>query len=116
MAYLFASSAQERPPHVDSGFTWDDKVQHAFAYGTLALLTYQVAMAALSRRMARLPLMALVFAWVALYGLSDEWHQSFVAGRDASGWDLLADAVGGALVLAAIALRRAAPPARDSRR
>jgi len=33
-----------------------------------------------------------------LYGMSDEWHQSFVHGRDASGFDVLADAAGALLV------------------
>ena len=28
------------------------------------------------------------------YALSDEWHQSFVPGREASPWDALFDAVG----------------------
>ncbi len=34
-----------------------------------------------------------------VYALSDEWHQSYVPGRDASGTDLIADAAG---VLAAL--------------
>ncbi len=34
-----------------------------------------------------------------VYALTDEWHQSFVPGRDASSTDLVADAVG---VLAAL--------------
>lgn len=29
-----------------------------------------------------------------VYALSDEWHQSFVPGRVASEWDLLADGLG----------------------
>ena len=28
------------------------------------------------------------------YGVSDEWHQSFIPGRVASIWDALFDAVG----------------------
>ncbi len=31
----------------------------------------------------------------SLYGLSDEWHQSFVAGRESSALDWLADTLGG---------------------
>uniref|UniRef100_A0A7C5ZZU9 VanZ-like domain-containing protein n=1 Tax=Thermus tengchongensis TaxID=1214928 RepID=A0A7C5ZZU9_9DEIN len=34
------------------------------------------------------------FLLAALYGALDEWHQSFVPGREAFGWDLLADALG----------------------
>ena len=33
--------------------------------------------------------------WVALYALSDEFHQSFVATRDASIIDVSIDSVGG---------------------
>ncbi|MFH1654224.1 MAG: VanZ family protein [Pseudomonadota bacterium] len=32
---------------------------------------------------------------VSLYGVSDEYHQSFVEGRDASFYDWIADAIGG---------------------
>jgi len=41
-----------------------------------------------------------IFLLVALFGLSDEWHQSFVPGRDASVSDWLADLAGAALGLA----------------
>lgn len=34
---------------------------------------------------------------VLLYGISDEFHQSFVPLRTASGWDVLSDTVGGFL-------------------
>ncbi|WP_234553521.1 VanZ family protein [Thermus caliditerrae] len=34
------------------------------------------------------------FLLAALYGALDEWHQSFVPGREAFGLDLLADALG----------------------
>jgi VanZ family protein len=37
-----------------------------------------------------------------LYAISDEFHQSFVPTREASGWDVLIDACGAALGLAAI--------------
>ena len=42
-----------------------------------------------------------VLGWVLVvsfvYGLSDEYHQSFVIGRDSSAADALADALGGLL-------------------
>ena len=39
-----------------------------------------------------------------LFGVSDEWHQSFVPNRDVSGYDLLAD-VSGSFVGALFVLR-----------
>lgn len=37
---------------------------------------------------------AMVLAGAVVYGLSDEWHQSFVSGRDPSLLDLVVDGVG----------------------
>ncbi len=47
----------------------------------------------------------------SLYGLSDEWHQSFVPGRDASLGDWLADTIGA--VLAATAIFRLSRPQQE---
>ena len=72
---------------------------HLTAYAILAiLLWWAIAPMALSvpRRFV-LALMGAVF-----YGLSDEWHQSFVPGRDASGFDLAIDALGACLGLGVV--------------
>ena len=45
--------------------------------------------------------MAAAVAVAVLYGVTDEYHQTFVEGRDASGLDLLADGLG-ALFAAAL--------------
>lgn len=44
---------------------------------------------------------ALAVSGAVAYGLSDEWHQSFVPGRDASVLDIMVDGIGacGGLVL-----------------
>jgi VanZ family protein len=41
----------------------------------------------------RFPFWGAVIVGIA-YAISDEWHQSFVPGRDASGWDVLFDSLG----------------------
>jgi VanZ family protein len=41
----------------------------------------------------------LSIAFCSLYGLSDEWHQSFVVGREADSADWLADTSGSVLVI-----------------
>ena len=64
-----------------------DKVAH------LVLYTIFGALLAWGARRAGTPV-----GWAAaaglLYGASDEWHQSFVPGRDSSTADWIADAVG----------------------
>jgi VanZ family protein len=79
------------------------KLAHAVEYGVLALLTanvFQSAAPGTSRR--KIALWAILFA--ALYGAGDEWHQSFIPGREARVTDVLIDAAGAAagLWLAAI--------------
>jgi len=46
--------------------------------------------------------MVLIVIFSTLYGMSDEWHQSFVPGRDASAWDVLADTLGALIVSLAL--------------
>ena len=73
-----------------------DKAAHA---GVWAVLAYCLRRALGPGRM-RTPL-AIVLA--IAYGAVDELHQSFTPGRELSGWDVVADAIGaclGALVAA----------------
>jgi VanZ like family len=74
-----------------SSFDWG----HFIAYFALGL-SYAYAFGA---RAARFPAKALVVLLCVLYGLTDEYHQSFVAGRTPDPSDLLHDAVGAALAM-----------------
>lgn len=76
-----------------------DKVEHVTAYFLLALSYFNVGSAG-GRRMGGAVAAA---AWLAVvaFGISDEWHQSFVPGRTADVLDVVADAVGGAVGIAA---------------
>jgi VanZ family protein len=91
MAALFTASSG---PGVDlpPGQHWD-KVLHAGAFGVLALLaTWALTAGRIRAATARVLLAACLIT--VLYGATDEYHQSFVPGRDASAYDLLADAWG----------------------
>lgn len=72
---------------------------HLTAYAVLAILLWW-AIAPLeisgSRRLA------LALAGAVSYGLSDEWHQSFVLGRDASAFDLAIDSIGACVGLGVV--------------
>ena len=109
-AVIFALSAQSRPlPFLPDEFLLHDKLLHALEYSVLgALLVVSLRLAGLRPRTA---LLLAVFLG-SLYGATDEIHQSFVPGRDASVLDWVADTLGVALGAAAataasVALRRA---------
>jgi VanZ family protein len=99
-ALIFVLSSMSTLPAPPGGFT--DKHAHFITYGVLAaLLVWAITDRTLSRTTWRVA--AAVVALAALYGASDEWHQSFVPGRDVSALDLAADTVGAAT--AAVVLR-----------
>ena len=75
-----------------------DKLLHGLIYGTLAAATlYAIP----GRVIREYPWRsgALVVLFCLLYGLSDEWHQSFILGRFPSGWDIAADTLGAVVVV-----------------
>jgi len=97
---IFWLSSQSHLP-VPLSFSGQDKIIHASAYAMMAWLFWQSFNHHPSVRPGMLAMAAVIFC--SLYGISDEWHQSFVAGRDASVWDWLADTLG-AIVLNGIQL------------
>lgn len=114
MAATFVISHQ---PKVAIPFDAPDYLAHGVSYAVLgALLTRALAGGRLPAMTWRLAAMATVMG--ALYGLSDEFHQSFIPGRFASLSDLVADTAGsaaGALAAAALgAWRRTRAPKHPS--
>ncbi len=70
-----------------------DKLLHAGIYGLLAATTlFGVGTESWLGRRQLSGLFVVLFCM--LYGISDEWHQSFVPGRTPSIWDLVADTIG----------------------
>lgn len=84
-----------------------DKAAHAAVWAVLAFCTGR---ALGGRRHAVL----LAIAIGVGYGAFDEIHQGFTPGRDPSGWDIVADAVGAVIGALAAAVRRGRLAARRS--
>jgi VanZ family protein len=87
-------------------FPGQDKLFHAIAYGLLAALFLAAGRLPASGYGRREVAISVLLA--SLYGISDEFHQSFISGRSSELLDWLAD-TGGALLAALLvaALSRA---------
>ena len=76
-----------------------DKLAHMIAYGVLE----GTVLFALSEHLKNTkPRIVMLFslAFCFLYGISDEFHQSFIPGRTTSVYDLAADCVGAVMACA----------------
>ncbi|MDQ6982409.1 MAG: VanZ family protein [Mariprofundus sp.] len=71
-----------------------DKLIHASAYAVMAWLFWHAGRGFIPT--ALLPVVTVLFC--SLFGFSDEWHQSFVDGRQADVYDWLADTLGALLL------------------
>jgi VanZ family protein len=103
MGMVFALSHMSHPPLPAVLWALPDKVLHAGEYLILGYLCAR-AFRGDTRRRAVLGVLT-----AALFGLTDEFHQSFIPGRDANLWDWAADGVGsavGVLLFCWIAARR----------
>jgi VanZ family protein len=85
-------AASSRPVVAGLGFQGGDKVAHFSVYGLLATLLCRTLPSGW-----RGALLALAIA--SLFGATDEWHQSFVPGREADVMDWLADTSGAGLAI-----------------
>lgn len=92
---LFSLSAQP-----DLGVPGDipesDRVAHLLAYGILGWL-WGRAVRVSRPGASTLAVLLSAVVFTGMYGVSDEWHQSYVPGRSADWLDGLADVCGGAL-------------------
>jgi len=91
---FYASSLSVR--NVGSNISCGDKIFHVAEYFPFGFLLARALLSANNKTSLKI-----LFFWVAMgsfvYGVSDEFHQSFVSNRDATFWDALADLFGGAL-------------------
>lgn len=75
-------------------FENQDKVHHLLAYMGMGLMSWRSF-----RHWIRSPIILAIasIAFCSLYGITDEWHQTFIPGRNASVLDWVADSVGAML-------------------
>ncbi len=100
MGLIFALSSRSklpRPPGLGPDLV--GIAGHFTVYAVLAaLLWWALPSRDLTRRTE------LAFVGAVAYGVSDEWHQSFVPGRDPALFDLGVDALGAATTLVVLRL------------
>jgi VanZ family protein len=95
LIFWLSDQSQLLVPYV---FGMQDKLIHAAAYAVMAFLFWQAWRGRLSLHL----LAVLTVIFCSLFGVTDEWHQSFVVGRDASVFDWLADTLGAFLLTMAL--------------
>lgn len=81
-------------------FSLQDKILHGGAYFIMAILAWRNFKHLLNRPIT-IALVSITFC--SLYGISDEWHQSFVVGRSSDVIDWLADTSGAGLAASLLA-------------
>ena len=99
---IFALSTMSEPPGARGG-EWRSQAGHLSFYAVLGWLMVRFAV---ERWQAapRVLIVACCWALAVLYGVSDEWHQSFVPGREPALLDVVFDAAGAAFGVAVLPL------------
>jgi VanZ family protein len=90
---IFLVSDMSQPPCIDFSFDFTDKILHFFAYfgyGTCLIAFYIVNFQKWSKK----SILIGIIIFGAIYGMSDEFHQYFVPGRECDFFDWLADFAG----------------------
>ncbi len=91
LLFIFVLSSMSIPVAKLKAFRHQDKLVHFIEYGVLGMLLVRGAFLSMERRRRNFWFCILV---AVLYGLSDEFHQSFVPYRTADWMDWVADSLG----------------------
>ncbi|TDI33987.1 MAG: hypothetical protein E2P03_04185 [Acidobacteria bacterium] len=93
---ILTLSHMSSPPSPPGAPDW---LLHGIEFGVLSLFLSRALAGGWSGRLSRRGVILTMLLGM-LYGAGDEWHQSFIAGRDASARDVVADGAGTLLGLA----------------
>jgi VanZ family protein len=94
MAAIFIASSSSDPSYVPRMLS--DTLLHLGIYGLLGAALLHAFADARAERVTRATVLAAIAASL-LYGLSDEFHQSFVPGRTPDVMDLVMDVIGASI-------------------
>jgi len=96
MGVIFFLSHQPGELFTPYDFQWADKLAHLSVYAVLCI-TVIYAFPDRYRRSAKGMVIGVSIVLCLVYGLSDEFHQSFIPGRYPSIADVAADVIGASL-------------------
>lgn len=105
-AAIFVVSSTAHPFGVQRLPPGVDKVIHAVVFGGLSL-TVWMALRSSAPRVSPIRLSVLALVTATLYGASDEFHQSFVPGREMDALDVIADGIGACVAQGMLVMRPA---------
>ncbi|MDQ6963926.1 MAG: VanZ family protein [Mariprofundales bacterium] len=88
---IFTLSHQPTLPMPPLSIPLMDKWIHGAAYAVMGWLAWR----SWHQHYAACSALYIAALFCSIYGISDEWHQSFVPGRNADPFDWLADTIGG---------------------
>ncbi len=98
MAFIFfLSSSPQFPFEAPAWMFYADKLAHFILYGVLGFLFLR-ALTRGNYSTLTLSVLGLSVLLTSLYGITDEYHQSFVPGRNPDVQDWMADTLGAMLV------------------
>ncbi|HJP40963.1 MAG TPA: VanZ family protein [Dehalococcoidia bacterium] len=101
-ALIFIVSSFSNPPE-SLGQEWPSYLAHVVEFGILGWFATAFTLQAFGSH-PQPAILLLTLAGCVIYGASDEFHQSFVPGRDADLFDLLLDVVGSTVGIVAVAV------------
>ena len=87
-----------------------DKLAHLTICCLLGLTVFHALPVSWIRNHSKILVYLTVITTVVAYGISDEFHQSFIPGRQTSGADLVADGFGGIVAIFIWSLRNSRLP------
>lgn len=98
MGLIFYLSSEKRPPLVDEPFLnfLVYKAIHMSVFGTLYALWFRALYKGTRLKIADIYIYALIIS--IFYAVSDEYHQTFIDGRDGNPFDVGVDTLGISLV------------------